>query len=127
MNTTSSKKRVFIAFAMEDKVIRDFLVGQRDANRSPFEFVDMSVDEPYPAEEWKQRVRTRIKGCAGVIVLVSSSTLKASGQLWEIKCALEEKKPILAIWAYRADRTLIPGLNVELWSDPNIIKFLENL
>ena len=44
MNTTSSKKRVFIAFAMEDKVIRDFLVGQRDANRSPFEFVDMSVD-----------------------------------------------------------------------------------
>lgn len=127
MNTTSSKKRVFIAFAMEDKVIRDFLVGQRDASRSPFEFVDMSVDEPYPAEEWKQRVRTRIKGSAGVIVLVSASTLKASGQLWEIKCALEERKPILAIWAYRADRTLIPGLNVELWSDPNIIKFLENL
>ena len=62
-----------------------------------------------------------------VIVLVSASTLKASGQLWEIKCALEERKPILAIWAYRADRTLIPGLNVELWSDPNIIKFLENL
>ena len=44
--------RVFISFAApEDNYARDFLVGQARNNRSPFEFVDMSVKEPW-SESW---------------------------------------------------------------------------
>jgi len=38
-----AKKRVFISFAIEDKNLRNMLVGQARNENSPFEFVDMSV------------------------------------------------------------------------------------
>jgi hypothetical protein len=39
-------------FAIEDKTYRDFLIGQAKNEKSPFEFVDMSVKEPW-GEKWK--------------------------------------------------------------------------
>lgn len=92
-------KVIFVAFAIEDERQRDFLKGQSLHTNSPFEYVDMSVKEAY-ASEWKDKVRTRIRRSDGVIVLVSKNSLSSSGQKWEISCAKEEKKPILAIWAY---------------------------
>ena len=81
-----AKKRVFIAFAVEDKTYRDFLVGQAKHAKTPFDFVDMSVKEPWDAQ-WKTNCRTRVKGCDGVIALISKHTANADGELWEIKCA----------------------------------------
>src|SRR5215212_7337569 len=94
------KKVVFIAFAIEDKTQRDFLVGQSWNSKTPFEFVDMSVKEPYD-RDWKDRVRTRIRRSHGVIALISKSTVVSSGEKWEINCAIEEGKPFLGVWAYR--------------------------
>jgi hypothetical protein len=56
----ADKKIVFIAFAIEDERQRDFLKGQSLHSRAPYEFIDMSVKEPYDSE-WKDRVRTRIR------------------------------------------------------------------
>ena len=43
---------------------------------------------------WKERVTTRIfRRSDGVIAVISSNTPKADGELWEIKCAVEERKP----------------------------------
>src|SRR3954454_6980099 len=100
----ADKKVVFVAFAIEDQRARDLLKGQSLNTASPFEYVDMSVKEAYD-ENWKDRVRTRIKRSDGVIALVSKNSLESSGQKWEIKCAKEEKKRILGIWAYTDDRT----------------------
>jgi hypothetical protein len=82
----ADKKVIFIAFAIEDERQRDFLKGQSLNTKSPFEYIDMSVKEPYD-KDWKDRVRTRIKRSDGVIVLVSKNSLKSSGQKWEIQCA----------------------------------------
>src|SRR5690606_29966847 len=87
----STKKTIFIAFAIEDERQRDFLKGQSLNADCPFEYVDMSVKDAY-ATEWKTRVRTRIRRSDGVIVLVSSNSLSSSGQAWEISCAKEESK-----------------------------------
>ncbi|MEU5235051.1 TIR domain-containing protein [Streptomyces anulatus] len=92
-----NKKTVFIAFAMEDERTRDLFVGQRLHPRTPYEYTDMSVKEPYETQ-WKERVRTRIRRSDGVIALISKSTAQAEGQLWEIQCAVEEGKPLLGIW-----------------------------
>lgn len=86
----------------------------------------MSVKTPYDTE-WKQRVRTRIKRSNGIIVLVSKNSLSSSGQKWEIQCAKEEGKPILGIWAYSTDRTVITGITVKPWSDINISSFIDSL
>ena len=111
---------------MKDERQRDFLKGQSLNTNSPFEYIDMSVKEPYDSG-WKDRVRTRIRRSDGVIVLVSENSLISTGQKWEIACAREENKKILGIWAYTSDRTNIAGLNTKVWTWPNITNFINSL
>lgn len=120
------KKVVFVAFAIEDERQRDFLKGQSLHPRAPYEFVDMSVKEPYDSN-WKDRVRTRIRRSHGVIVLASKNSLTSSGQKWEIQCAEDEKKPIRGIWAYKNDRTQLSGVATVVWSDTNVSNFIDSL
>jgi hypothetical protein len=119
-------KVVFVAFAIEDERIRDFLKGQSLNTKSPFEYVDMSVKEAYKTE-WKERVRTRIRRSDGVIVLVSKNSLTSSGQKWEISCANEENKPVLGIWAYTDDRTDLAGVRTVVWTWDVIKEFIDLL
>ncbi len=122
----ADKKVIFIAFAIEDERQRDFLKGQSLNTKSPFEYIDMSVKEPYD-KDWKDRVRTRIKRSDGVIVLVSKNSLKSSGQKWEIQCAREEGKKIRGIWAYTDDRTDLEGVYTRVWTWDNIKDFIDSL
>jgi MTH538 TIR-like domain (DUF1863) len=122
----ADKKIVFVAFAIEDETQRDFLKGQSLHPRAPYEFIDMSVKEPYDSG-WKEKVRTRIKRSDGVIVLVSKSSKTSSGQKWEIACAKEEKKKLRGIWAYSNDRTELEGVTTYTWSDSNISNFIDSL
>lgn len=43
----AEKKVIFIAFAIEDEGQRNLLKGQSLTTNSPFEYIDMSVKEPY--------------------------------------------------------------------------------
>lgn len=122
----AEKKVVFVAFAIEDKTSRDLLKGQSLHTKCPFEYVDMSVKEPYDSE-WKERVRTRIRRSDGVIALVSKNSLTSSGQKWEIACAKEEKVPLLGIWIYKEDRTALEGVRTITWTWDGIAKFIEAL
>jgi len=122
----SDKKVIFVAFAIEDERQRDFLKGQSLHPRAPFEFIDMSVKEPYESA-WKDRVRTRIRRSHGVIALASKNSLISTGQKWEVQCAKEERKPIRGIWAYTDDRTKIDGVTTYSWSDTNINGFIDSL
>lgn len=119
-------KTIFIAFAIEDERMRDFLKGQSLLTNSPFEYVDMSVKQAYDTD-WKNKVRTRIRRSDGVIILVSKNSLTSSGQKWEIQCAKEEGKKILGIWAYSDDRTNIFGVLIKTWTWDNIKNFINSL
>ncbi len=96
----AEKKVIFVAFAIEDERQRDFLKGQSLHTNSPFEYMDMSVKEPYDSN-WKDRVCTRIRRSDGVIALVSRNSLNSSGQKWEIQCAREEKKKVWSLGIQR--------------------------
>ena len=122
----ADKKVVFIAFAIEDERMCDFLKGQSLNTKCQIEFIDMSVKEPYD-EDWKARVRTRIRRSDGVIALMSNNSLTSSGQKWEIKCAKEEQTKLRGIWAYTDDRTNLEGVYTQAWTWPNIIDFLDSL
>lgn len=125
--------RVFIAFAIEDANLRDFLVGQARNERSPFSFMDMSVKEPW-SEDWRSKCRTKIKGCDGVIGIITKNTKNATGQLWELKCAYEEKIPVRLIFGNKDDRPDPSNLpepvkdrRVYEWTWDNIKAFLDSL
>lgn len=127
----ASKFRIFISFAVEDKWARDYLVGQAKNERSPFEFVNMSLSEPFD-EKWKTQCRSRIKGCDGMIALVSNNTKNATGALWEVKTAKEEKVPVRGIYTTTDNRpTSLPaefgGVLVVGWTWANIKSFLDRL
>jgi hypothetical protein len=124
-------KRIFISFAIEDANLRDLLVGQARNDNSPFEFVDMSVKQPWDSA-WKTNCRTKIKGCAGMIVIVTKNTKKADGQLWEVKCAKEEGVPRRGIWGHTEDKTdtlpsELDGLQIVYWTWDNIKNFIDKL
>ena len=70
-------KRIFISFAIEDQNLRDLLKGQSQNTNSPFEFIDMSVKQPWDSQ-WKTKCRTRIKGCDGMITIITQNTKNAS-------------------------------------------------
>lgn len=122
----ADKKVVFVAFAIEDARIRDMIKGQSLNTKSPFEYVDMSVKEAYD-EEWKKKVRTRILRSDGVLAIVSKNSLTSSGQRWELQCAKEEKKKIRGIWAYKEDRTDLPGVSTMVWTWENIAAWIDSL
>jgi hypothetical protein len=123
-------KRIFISFAIEDERSRDLLVGQARNEQSPFEFVDMSVKEPW-SEAWKTQCRTKIKGCDGVIALISKNTMNAEGARWEMKCAKEENVPMIGVHIYKDDKGAIPpelsGCKVIEWTWNGIAEFINSL
>jgi hypothetical protein len=124
-------QRIFIAFAIEDEWARDHLVGQMRNNRSPFNWTDMSVKNPW-STDWRNQCRTRIKGCDGMIAIITRNTPNANGQLFEIKTAREEGVPVMPMHARQTDRLYnmpseLHGLHVSDWTWDNISWFLGRL
>lgn len=125
--------RIFISFAIEDRILRDFLVGQKRNTRSPIVFTDYSVKEPW-SSSWKTNCRKRIRSCAGVIGIITKNTPRADGQLWELKCAIEEDVPLMLIHGYSASEkrlsllpSIIRGRRVNIWTENNIVNFLNKV
>lgn len=125
-----ANKRVFVAFAKEDETTKILFTGQAKNAKVPYEFVDMSIKEPFD-EKWKTNCRSRIKGCDGAIALISKNTKKADGELWEIDCAKSEKIPLLGIYIKEATSTDKPdnmyGVLCKEWTWDNVKDFIESL
>ncbi len=125
------EKRIFISFAIEDENLRDFLVGQSRNDNCPFSFYDMSVKKAWDSE-WKTNCRKKIKGCDGLIAIVTKNTKKADGQLWEIECAKQEDIPCKGIYGYSDDKpaTLpkeLSGISTTEWKWDSIKKWINSL
>jgi hypothetical protein len=122
-------KRIFISFAVEDVTYRDFLVGQARLKKSPFDFFDFSVKQPWDSQ-WKTNCRSRVKGCDGLVALVSKNTANAAGQLWEIQCADDDGVPVMLMWI-NDDRPAVPkllqGRRINIWSWDNLKNFVDSL
>ena len=128
----TGKKKIFISFAIEDSRARDLLVGQAKNTRSPFDFRDNSVYEPWD-RAWKTHCREEIRDSNGVIVLLSNKTWNADGQRWEINCAVQEGIPIIGVHAYNKKKrrgAIPPELKrqkVIEWNWEEITRFLYTL
>jgi len=124
-------KPIFISFAIEDRHLRDFLVGQKNNEKSDIEFRDMSVKKAWDSA-WKTKCRERIKECKGVVGIITTNTKKADGQLWELKCAYEEGIPVLLIWGSPTNRpTYLPapisGRKVYNWTWDRVSGWINGL
>ena len=126
-----ANKRIFVSFPEQDSNLRDLLVGQARNAKSPFEFIDMSVHTAWDSA-WKTKCRTKIKGCDGLIAIITPNTYGADGQIWEIECASQENVRILCIKTSEyspSERTksIIGSRRVYNWDWDTIDNFLENI
>lgn len=137
-NRQNQKKRSFISFDYEhDEGLKNALNAQSKNPNSPFYFEDWSVKEPFPQSTWESEVRTKIKQCNFMVVIIGVHTHKASGVLKEISIVNEENLPCFGIYAqgakfYQNGQYYInvpPGLGNRYieWTWPNITASINNL
>lgn len=122
-------RRIFVSFAVEDSWARDFLRGQSLNDHCPFDFVDMSVKEPWNSS-WKTNCRAKIRGSDGFIAMLSNNTANASGARWEISCAVEEHIPVLGLFIHAEQRYVPPEMGwnrVIAWTWPGVAAFINGL
>ncbi|MFA5804230.1 MAG: TIR domain-containing protein [Melioribacteraceae bacterium] len=97
-----SKKRIFISFDFDnDKVLKEFIIGQAKLPDSPFEVIDHSLKEAAPMKTWEDKARSAIKRSDLILVMVGRNTHRAQGVLKEVEMAREEYKPIVQIIGYK--------------------------
>ena len=76
------KKRVFVSFDFDnDKVLKDFIIGQARLADSPFEVADHSLKESQPERDWEWKAHQAISRAEMFIVMLGPKTKRASGVL----------------------------------------------
>lgn len=122
-----SKKRVFVSFDFDnDKVLKDFVIGQARLPDSPFDVVDNSLKEAAPMTTWDEKARSGIKRSEIVLVMVGPNTYRAPGVLKEIRIAHEESVKVVQIIGYKdGDYTPVPNAGpLYKWNWENLKKIL---
>lgn len=122
-----TKKRVFVSFDFDnDRVLKDFIIGQSKLPDSPFEVIDHSLKEAAPEKDWEEKARRAIKRAELVIVMVGPKTHKASGVLKEVKIARKEEIKIIQIIGYKdGNYTPVPNAGrLYSWNWENLKKLL---
>ncbi len=97
-----AKKRVFVSFDYDnDKILKEFIIGQARLPDSPFEVIDTSLKEAAPMKTWEDKARAAIRRSDTVLVMVGSKTYRAPGVLKEVQMAREEDIPVVQMIGYR--------------------------
>lgn len=85
-----ARTRTFVSFDYDhDSDLKTLLAGQAKNSDSPFEITDMSIKETI-SKDWKEKARTRIRGCDVVVVICGEHTDSAAGVSAELAIAQEE-------------------------------------
>ncbi len=123
-----AKKRVFVSFDFDnDKVLRDFIIGQARNSDSPFEVYDHSLKEAAPEKDWVDKARAAISRSDIFIVMLGSKTKRAPGVLKEIAIANELSKPRFQVIGYQEgteDWAVSGAGRVYRWNWENLKKLL---
>jgi hypothetical protein len=122
-----AKTPVFVSYDFDnDKVLKDFIIGQSKHEDSPFDVIDHSLKEAAPEKDWKEKARRAIKRSDVVIVMVGPKTHKAPGVLVEVAIAREEDKKIIQVIGYKdGNYTPVPNAGrLYGWNWSNLKKLL---
>jgi hypothetical protein len=122
-----SKRKVFVSFDFDnDRVLKDFIIGQARLADSPFEVIDHSLKEAAPEADWPKKARAAIKRSEMVVVMVGKQTHRAQGVLKEVAMAREEGVPIVQVIGYKDGQyTAVPNAGrLYAWNWDNLKRLL---
>ena len=123
-----TKKKVFVSFDFDnDKVLKEFLIGQAKLEDSPFEVADHSFKEADPERNWLEKATAAIRRADVFIIMLGRTTKTASGVLKEVKVANKLNKSKFQIIGYTdgsADWVVPNGGRTYRWDWENLKKLL---
>lgn len=122
-----AKKSVFVSFDFDnDKVLKDFIIGQARLPDSPFEVIDTSLKEAVPMKTWEDKAKAAICRSDIVLVMVGPNTHRAPGVFKEVRMAREAEIPLVQMIGYRdGSHTPVPNAGrLYEWSWDNLKKLL---
>ncbi len=125
--------QVFISFALKDVALRDTLEEQIGKINTKMKCVDMPMKKSWESA-WKAETMETVRGCDGVIAIISESIVRADGQVWELRCAYDSGLPVLLVFAKEAEDMrekdlpeLIREKDIAKWDEMVISMFLNKL
>lgn len=113
----ATRRNLFLSFAYEDIDEANLFRAQARSRKSPINFVDRSVREPFDssrAEYIQQRISERIKQSSMTVVLLSEATSKSRWVEWEIRRSLALGKKVVAFHVGVKPPTLQPDVIREM-------------
>lgn len=123
-----AKTKVFVSFDFDnDKVLRDFIIGQAKLPDSPFEVSDYSLKEAAPQKDWERKANAAISRADKFIVMLGSKTRNAPGVKKEVAMALKLGKTRFQIIGYKNGSRdwAVPDAGVTYsWNWDNLKKLL---
>ncbi len=120
-----AKKHVFVSFDFDnDKILKEFIIGQARLPDSPFDVIDTSLKEAAPMKTWEDKARASIRRSDLILVMVGSKTYRAPGVLKEVQMAREEGIRIVQMIGYRdGTYTSVPNAGrLYAWNWDNLKK-----
>jgi hypothetical protein len=122
-------KTVFLAFAEQDRLFRNLFITQWSRAGAQVQFVEPPESQAC-APQWHQDVQKRIGRSDGVIALIGACTPGSADQLWQLRCAVGEGRPLLGLWL-EPDHRLKPlemgAARCETWTWENVGDFIDAL
>lgn len=123
-----AKTKLFVSFDFDnDRILRDFIIGQAKLPDSPFEVSDYSLKEAAPEKDWEAKANRAISRANKFVVMLGSRTRFAPGVKKEVAMAKRLGKPKFQIIGYRdGSRTwAVPDAGITYsWNWDNLKKLL---
>jgi hypothetical protein len=123
-----AKTNVFVSFDFDnDKVLRNFIIGQAKLPDSPFEVSDYSLKEAAPQKDWERKAHAAISRTDKFIVMLGSKTRTAPGVKKEVAMAKSLGKTRFQIIGYKNGSRdwAVPDAGVTYsWNWDNLKKLL---
>jgi hypothetical protein len=128
------RRSVFISFASEDLDEVNLLRGQAKNEKSEFDFIDRSLQEPFEserAEYIKQGIRERINQSSVTLVYLSSATAESKWVDWEIRESVRLGKGVIGVYKGASPPAQLPvairecGAKIVPWTHEKIAEAIE--
>lgn len=122
------RTKVFISFDYDnDKVLKEFIIGQAKLPDSPFDVADYSLKEAAPEKEWEAKADAAIRRCDVFVVMLGPKTIDAPGVLKEVLLASQHAKTRFQVIGYKDGKEswAVPGAGrTYAWNWENLKRLL---
>ena len=108
----------FLSFVTEDLELVSLFRGQAKSDRSPLEFSDYSIKEPFDstnAEYIRREIAEQIKLVTLTVCLYGPTTHTSQWVNWELSKSLELDKPLMGVCLYSDGRVKYHPPMLEKW------------